>query len=236
MNNIIIFKDVTTDDVLAELEAESLKYDGLYVDMDDSKQRKYVKDKAGAITGILKVLDRARIDKAKVYKIQVEDEAALIRGRLEAANKPFTLLIDDYSDKRAKILAAEKLSSEIKEAQANKLIDHDDALIADKLWEYERADRERAAADAIVERKRLDDEIAQKATDDAVEREKSKAAHAEAVKAKEEADRIADKNHCAKINCDILTKLLTTGITEKQAKQIIGMAINKLCGNMRINY
>lgn len=227
--NIVLFKDFTTEEIISDLEIESAKYDGLYVEMDDAKQRKYVKDKAGNITEMLKTLDRARIDKAKVYKIKVENEAATIRTRLENANKPFTLLIDDYAKKRAEILAEEKRIAELKTAQAEKEIDHDDAIMCDKLWEFERADRERAAADAIIERQRLDSEIAQKAAADAV-------ANKEASDKAKAAANLANKTHCAKINNEILTKLLETGITEKQGKAIIGLAVNGLCGNMRINY
>jgi len=61
MMEIAIFKEVTTESALIELEAEGKKYDGLYVDMDKAPERKYVKDKAAFIAGLLKKLDRTRI-------------------------------------------------------------------------------------------------------------------------------------------------------------------------------
>ena len=44
--DIVIFKDLTTNDYLDQLKEESEKYTGLYVDMNVPEQRKYVKDKA----------------------------------------------------------------------------------------------------------------------------------------------------------------------------------------------
>ncbi len=227
--NIILFKDYTTEEALAALELDATKYEGLYVDMDDAEQRKYVKDKASAIKGMLKALEAARIKKAKDYKLEVEREASEIRTRLENANKNFTLLIDDYTKKRAEILAEQKRIADLKTAQAEKEIDHGDAIMCDKLWEFERADRERAAADAIIERQRLDSEIAEKAAADAI-------ANKEASDKAKAAANLADEEYCRKINREILTKLLATGITEKQGKAIITLAVNGLCGNMRINY
>ena len=227
--NIVLFKDYTTEEALTALELDATNYEGLYVDMDDAEQRKYVKDKASAIKGMLKALEAARIKKAKDYKFEVEREAGEIRTRLENANKNFTLLIDDYTKKRAEILAEEKRIADLKTAQAEKEIDHDDAIICDKLWEFERTDRERAAADAIIERQRLDSEIAEKAAADAI-------ANKEASDKAKAAANLADKNHCAKINNEILAVLLTLGLNEAQGKMLIGKVVNGLCGNMIINY
>lgn len=70
--DIAIFKEITTNDYLKELKVESEKYTGLYVDMEDAPQRKYVKDKAHDINQLLKKIDRKRIDASKEYKIKVE--------------------------------------------------------------------------------------------------------------------------------------------------------------------
>ena len=92
--SIVIFKEVTTEEVLQSLEADGEKYTGLFVDMDNAEERKYVKDSASKISGMLKTLDRARIDKARDFKQAIELEATEIKGRLEAANDPYTLLIE----------------------------------------------------------------------------------------------------------------------------------------------
>lgn len=114
--SIVLFKEITTEEALAQLEAEGVKYTGLYVDMEDKKQRKYVKDSAALINGLLKKVDRARIDKSKEFKVNVEAEAKNITARLEEANKPFSLLIDAHNDKRKALLAEEKRIAEAKEA------------------------------------------------------------------------------------------------------------------------
>ncbi len=47
--SIAIFQEITTEELLTELEADGVKYQGLYVDMNDAKQRKYVKDSAAKV-------------------------------------------------------------------------------------------------------------------------------------------------------------------------------------------
>ena len=49
--NITIFNDLTTEEKLLSIEKNASEYIGLYVDMDDLKQRKYVKDKEAEIGG-----------------------------------------------------------------------------------------------------------------------------------------------------------------------------------------
>ena len=112
--SITIFEEVTTESVLLGLEADGLKYAGLVVDMEVKEQRKYVKESAALIAGLLKKLDRSRIDKSKDFKHQVETEAASIKARLEAANLPFSMLIDAYANDRKLILAKQKAAEEFK--------------------------------------------------------------------------------------------------------------------------
>ncbi len=124
--SIVLFKEITTEEVLTGLEADGQKYTGLYVDMEDKKQRKYVKDSAALINGLLKKVERARIDKSKEYKANVEAEAKSITARLEEANKPFSLLIDAHNDKRKAELAEEKRVAEVKEAARLAVIAQDE--------------------------------------------------------------------------------------------------------------
>tara|TARA_R110000850_G_scaffold165803_2_gene290840 strand:- start:454 stop:1416 length:963 start_codon:yes stop_codon:yes gene_type:complete len=173
VSEVKLFKELTTEEALAGIEAESQKYDGLYVDMADSKQRKYVKDKAVAINGILKKLDRSRIDKAKIYKVEIELEAGSIKARLEAANKPFTLLIDGYNEERAKVLAEEKRVNEAKLAEIQYIRDYDEAVNLDRLFDLEAKEAiliKAEEARAIEERERLIAEnAATKAREDAAQ-------------------------------------------------------------------
>ena len=150
MSNLMevsIFNEITTNEILVDLEAEAKKYEGLYVDMDNKEERKYVKDKAVLISSLLKTLDRARIDKSKDYKILVESEAANIKGRLEEANKPFTLLIDEHKEKRAKELAKIKEIEDRKALAEQIEADHDSAIMEDKVRAFEKAEAEKAAAE-----------------------------------------------------------------------------------------
>jgi colicin import membrane protein len=132
---IVIFKELTNSGYLDELKAESKKYTGLYVDMEDAKQRKYVKDKASDIETIKKKVERARIDKSREYKVAVEKEAASILEDLTIANLPFALLIDDYAASRKVILDAEKALKQAVLLAEKKEADHEFALLMDEKFD-----------------------------------------------------------------------------------------------------
>jgi len=140
---IQIFNDIATENALLEIESESKKYEGLYVEMANKEERKYVKDKAEFISSILKKLDRARIDESKRYKILVEQEARSIRERLEEANKPFSLLIDEYKEVRAKELRIEKEKQDAIDLAFQIEVDHGDGLDLNKLYDLEKNEIER---------------------------------------------------------------------------------------------
>ncbi len=142
--------------------------------MEVNKERKYVKDKAAIISAMLKKLDRARIDESKDYKVRVEAEAKSIRERLEAANLPFTALIDKHKEERAAILAKEKAIEESKALAAQILIDHDSAIMEEKVRKFEKAEAEKLAKE-LVETDRL------------------QAAEAARIKAEEDAQEAIDK-------------------------------------------
>lgn len=122
-NEIVIFKELTTNEALTEIELQSEKFVGLTVDMNDAKERKKVKDSAQLISDILKRVDRARIDHSKDYKAKVEAEATMIVDRLTIANKPLTDLTDAYTAKRKQILDAEKARQETINLSFSKLVD-----------------------------------------------------------------------------------------------------------------
>jgi hypothetical protein len=122
-NEIVIFKELTTNESLIEIELQSKKFVGLTVDMDDAKERKKVKDSAQLISDILKRVDRARIEHSKDYKAKVEAEATMIVDRLSVANKPLTDLTDAYTAKRKQILDAEKARQSTIDLSFSKLVD-----------------------------------------------------------------------------------------------------------------
>lgn len=142
---VIIFKELTTDEYLTQLEEKAKEYEGLYVDMENAKERKFVKDKAHDIQQLLKKIDRKRIDESKEYKAKVEAEAALITERLQTANAPFQFLIDQHKAERAKILAEEKAIRDAEELAIQIQVDHEDAINLNKLYELEKAESLRIA-------------------------------------------------------------------------------------------
>lgn len=178
MNEVTIFTDITTEHALLAIEEDAKTYTGLYVDMNEAKGRKFVKESAANIGDILKRLDRARIDKAKDFKAQVEKEAEAIRFRLEEANKPFTLLIDEYNAERKKVLDAENARKKAIEDQAAIDSDYEIAeLLMGKHFDdkakaeqqriaYEENLKREAAEQAVVDAKLLAEQVAAKAIQD----------------------------------------------------------------------
>lgn len=137
---IVIFKELTTNEYLDQLDIEAEKYSGLYVDMYKAEQRKFVKDKADLISTMLKKLERARIDKTKDFKLSVESEANRIKERLEAANVPFTALINEHKKARALELEREKQIQAAKDLLIKIEEDHENAITLDKIRTFEIQD------------------------------------------------------------------------------------------------
>lgn len=227
--NITIFQDITTEDALKQIE-DNAPSEGLYVDMDNKDERKYVKDSAALISGMLKKLERARIDKSKDYKARVESEAKSIRERLQAANEPFTALIDAHNLKRKQILDAKKAKEAAIELAKQIESDHEIGLLLNDKFDNEAEQRE---ADRIAKQKEHDEQVAA----EAIRLEASKIAHREA---QEKADREArerDVEHKRQVNNKILNKLmLTTSLTEEQAKEVISVAAKGVILNFAITY
>ena len=233
---IAIFKELTTEDFLQQLEAESEKYEGLYVDMDNKEERKYVKDKAVVINDMLKKLDRARIDKSKAYKKQVEDEAAAIKFILESANKPFTLLIDEHKAKRAAELAEIKRIEDMKAEAEQYQLDHEEAIMLNRIWDLEAGEREaekERQKQAQIEREAL---IAKEAAERAATIERNKVIAEQQRAESERLKREADINHQASINREALSCLVGNGIDEATAKEVIKLIAKKQIKNVTINY
>ena len=227
--NVTLFKDLTTDERLTELESAAEEYNGLYVEMEHPEQRKYVKGKAADIKSIIKAVNVFRVKYAKDYRLLVEAEAASIIARLEKANEPFTLLIDDYDTARKVILDAEKASKLAIENAAQKELDHEFAILLDKSYLADKL----AAENAQAER---DEAIRVEAANRATQAAKS-AQEATNRAIKLDADnRLANKEHVRGINRDILAALQNNGVGEFEAKTLITLIAQGKINNITINY
>ena len=257
--NIDIFKDLTTAEQVNALIAESKTYDGLYVDMNNAKERKFVKDKADEINQLLKKVDRKRIDVAKEFKVSVESEAKLITEKLELANLPFTALIDEHKAERKKILDAEKAVADAKAAASQYLIDHEFGLLmngkfdADMLElaveqlerdeklkteaiEGEKNARLKAESDAKhaaeqAEIKRVKDVEDAKSAE--IDRQKQEVLRVDIERKKRE----ANTAHLARVNNEILSAIVSNiNIDDDTAKAIIKLIANNRIPHVKINY
>lgn len=226
---ITLFKEITTESALRQIE-DSAPSPGLYVDMNNKEERKYVKDSAAMINGLLKKLERARIDISKAYKQSVEAEAKIIRERLEAANEPYTALIDAHTLERKKILDAKKAKETAIELAKQIESDHEIALLFNDKWDSEKEQRE---AERVAAQKAHDDQVAA----EAIKREASKIEHREA---QEKADREArerDVEHKRQINRSIVNALVAEAmISEQQAKNVLVSIYENLVPNVTIHY
>ncbi|MAD41148.1 MAG: hypothetical protein CL623_02005 [Arcobacter sp.] len=234
--NLVLFSDLTTDEKLAQLEAEGEKYQGLYVDMSKKDERKFVKDQASFVTDLLKKLDRKRIDLSKQYKAQVEAEAKEIKLRLEKANSPFTALINEWNAERKRILDEEKRIQAEKELAEQIERDHEEALQLNRLWDLEKEDRERQRETDRQQQAEREKQIAEQAAKQAlINAENARQAQLQ----QEENARLrreADTEHKKKVNNSILAVLTENGISEQDAKTVITLAAKGLLPNTTINY
>lgn len=114
---IKLFEGVTTPKALKAFQDKAEKYDGLYVDMNNKDERKFVKEQSKEITDIIKKLDRARIDKTNAFKRSVDEEFKAIKSSLETSNLPFSLLLDEHKAQRKSELAAQKKIKDQEQAE-----------------------------------------------------------------------------------------------------------------------
>lgn len=245
---ITIFKELTTEEHLLELEAIAAKYEGLYVDMENKDERKFVKDKAYDIQQLLKNLDRKRIDESKNYKTKVELEAASIKQRLEDANAPFMILIDEHKAARAKVIAEQKAIDDAKALLIQIEDDHEIALMQNKIFDIDKAEAAQAQikrdealkAEAIkgaeLEKLRIIEQ-AKIDQDNAVKAESKRLADIEQVKIYEEAKRKSDIEHVTAICSAAKQSLMQyANLTEEQAVSSVKAIRNNLISNVTINF
>lgn len=226
---IAIFSEVTTEQALIELEAIAKDYTGLYVDMSDKEQRKYVNDKAALINDLLKKIDRTRIDTAKAYKAKVEAEAKAITARLIDANKPFTLLIDDWKAERKRVLDAEKLHKAAVELAAKIELDHEFALAIN---EAETLKAKIAKQEAAEAQEKLEAEMVERAKKEIEQQEQVRQAHEESERLK----RVNDRENISRKRTETKLDLMGLGLTQEQAINVVLSSDKKQIRHLTINY
>jgi hypothetical protein len=227
--NVTIFTELTNAEKLAEITKQSEKYIGLYVEMSDPKQRKYVKDQAESIKLIRKNLNTSRIKKVKDYTAKVKKEFDGIDVILSDANEPFTLLIDGYAYERKVILDAEKKRLCDIERAAQKEVDHEWAIILDKSYLADKL-----AAEKVQEER--DEAIRIDATNRATQAAKNAQEVTDRAIAQDAANRAADKENYRKINRAIYSALLDAGVGKSEAFVVTNALIDKEIPHITINY
>jgi hypothetical protein len=247
MNQVILFKDITTEDALLAIEAESKKYDGIWVDMHEAEGRKYIKAQAETINDILKRLDRARIDKAKTYKADIEKEAIAIRDRLEEANKPFTLLLEEYKLERQKVLDAENARKKAIEDQSAIDSDYEIAvLLMDKYF----ADKAKAEVDRLAHeeglrlegakqsQQALADAEARRVADIAAEKQRAiderKQQDHDAEQARVKA--ASDADHVASVHRNIKAVFIAAGLDEQASVMAVKLIVAGKLPHVKLTY
>lgn len=233
---ITIFESVTTEIALTELEAEGEKYSGLYVDMENAPERKYVKDKAAEVKSLIKKVDAHRIADKKAYGVKVEKEAAQIIERLKTANEPFTLLIDAYTLERKKILDAEKALKQAILDAAEYENDHEMGLLINKTFEYDRL--QFITKELEIEKQRVieREEYATQQVKLAKERQRAFDDTERQNKINEENARLADIEHVRHVNRLILKEMYGHGLPEKESIEFIKTIARKQISLLTINY
>ena len=226
---ITIFESVVIESALSELEAEGVKYDGLYVDMNNAPERKYVKDKASLIATLKKKVERVRIDAAKSYKAEVEKQAFAIHERLDAANSNFQVLIDEYNLERKKILDAEKARKQAILDAAQFDLDHEMGLLINKTYEFDKAEELRKLEE-------LRHNMKVEAERQVAERQKQLNEKQEQDKINAENARLANVEYVRGVNRAILDVLEENDIGTEAAMKVIKLAAKGLLPQLTINY
>ena len=227
---IAIFKEITTEGVIASIEENSKKYHvGFYADMNNAPERKLVKESASEIGGIIKELEVARIKITKANTAAVNKEHKLILERLTVANAPFQTLIDEYAAQRKKILADEKRVVELRAAMVQKEDDHEMALLINKTFEFDKVEAIRINNEQLHTMKVEAERAA----------EERQRVHNETVKQNEinaENARLANKEHVRGVNRAILDVLEENDIGTAVAMEFIKLAAKGLLPQLTINY
>ena len=227
--NVTIFKELTTTEHLDRLEIESEQYIGLYVDMEDAEQRKYVKDKAYDIKQMNKAIIAGAITKIKQARSLIKEEELYILNRTAKINEPFTLLIDGYDAERKVILDAQKASKLAIENAAQKLIDHEFALLIDKSYLADKLSAEKAQAEH-------DEAIRIEATNRATQAAKNAQEVTDRAIKLDADNRLANKKHVRTINREIYSGFISAGLEKDQATKATQALIDGAIQHIIIHY
>jgi hypothetical protein len=224
------YREVTTEAILVELEADAQKHVGLWVDMNNSQERKYVKDKAALGKSLIKKLDRSRIDQSAAHKLMLDNEAETIRLRLEDIISPYTVLINLHADEQKVIRDKAKARQDAIDLAFEIERDHDYALLMD-------AQVMRDKAYAIQAQMDRDAIIATQAADLARQEMQRQQEAKERAEAAAVAARLADKESVGKILRAAKEDLmLIEGVDEALAKSIVLSIRNNTIRNTYIKY
>ena len=232
MSNILLepYREVTTEAILVDLEADAQKHIGLWVDMNNSQERKYVKDKAALGKALIKKLDRSRIDQSAAHKLMLDTEAETIRLRLEGIISPYTVLINLYADEQKVIRDKAKARQDAIDLAFEIERDHDYKLLMDAQVMRDKADAIQAQADR-------DAIIATTAADLAREEIQRQQEAKERAETAAVAARLADKESVGKILRAAKEDLmLIEGVDEALAKSIVLSIRNNTIRNTYIKY
>jgi hypothetical protein len=227
--NVTIFKGLTTDEHLDDLEAKSEEYNGLYVDMNIAKQRKYVKDKAADIKSMEKMIVAGAITKIKQARDLIKDEESYVLNRLAKINEPFTLLIDDFAAERKHILDAEKAKKLAIEKAAQKEVDHEWAIILDKSYLADKLAAEKAQAER-------DEAIRVDAANRATQAAQNAQAATNRAIAQDAANRLADSNNVRLVQRAIFSGFINAGLDKDAATKATQATIDNTIPHITINY
>jgi hypothetical protein len=227
---IAIFKEITTEGVIASIEENSKKYhDGLYADMGNLPERTMVKKGAAEIGDIIKLLKTSRIAITKANTLAVNKEHDAIVARLELANKPHTDLLDAYNVKRKIVLDAEN-------ARKQAIIDldvfnrdHEMALLIDKTYAYDKAEKQKLLDDAM-ELTKIN------VMNELKDRHQEKLKQEQQDKVNAENARLANVEHVRGVNIAIRDVLIDYGFSDDEARLIVRLAVTKKLPQLTINY
>jgi hypothetical protein len=228
---ITIFKEVTTEGVITSIEENSKKYhDGLYANMNNLPERTMVKKGAAEIGDIIKQLKASRIKITKANTAAVNKEHDAIVARLQVANKPFTDLLDAYNVERKKELDIEKARKQAIEYRVKFEADHEFALLLNKTFEYDREQE-------LKERAEIKKEMQRNAQEEARAYQEAKNKEEAQHKINEESARLANKEHCAKVNNEVLNALVKRfNFNHTIAKELVVFIAKNNVPNLTINY
>jgi hypothetical protein len=238
------YLEVTTEAILVDLEADAQKHIGLWVDMNNSQERKYVKDKAALGKSLIKKLDRSRIDQSAAHKLMLDTEAETIRLRLEDIISPYTVLINLHADEQKVIRDKAKARQDAIDLAFEIERDHDYALLMDAQVMRDKADAIQAQMDrdAIIATQAAD--LATQAADlvsQAADLARQKMQRQQEAKERAEsaavAARLADiENVSSVLRAAKEDLMLIEGVDEALAKSIVLSIRNNTIRNTYIKY